>query len=332
MKYDVSERRIDRSRPTAPTIRLKGIRRGTGLIQAAGVVAQNAEGALGSISFVAVGATDDRTPPEQLGYRFHHVDGDLPQGLVVSDGAFLLQSGARLTLYWADGRTWDQERFLFRVTVTAVDRAGNESPPSNIVIVGDGGDMSWVKRQSEVSLERSRWVAVQRTEGGTNSKAVIDTAQARWSRARPRSPAAIQGVFDSVTVNVLTEMHSGRIDRVTSPHAPEQDGVAKEPDQRYMVVEFGRELSRSEVLQLRSILLEPDSYLTDSYMCEFWPEFAFGLQSESTRFAVVLGAECHIVQIRINDSDHFRSLTEKAAPILRAFCNGLLELPLLDEE
>jgi len=75
---------------------------------------------------------------ERVGYFFHIVDGTTPDGFGLPGGAWSPVS-KNLVLHWDDERTWYQEPFGFRMCVTAIDSAGNESVPSDTVEVADDG-------------------------------------------------------------------------------------------------------------------------------------------------------------------------------------------------
>ena len=51
---------------------------------------------------IRVGATDDNTPPEQLGFRMSVEAGSLPEGVTLLNGA-VKSFGDLLVLNWVDG-------------------------------------------------------------------------------------------------------------------------------------------------------------------------------------------------------------------------------------
>lgn len=140
-----TERRLDREPPSTPVLSLRQIWRGRGAVGLPnGTGMHGAHDDDGSIALDILGASDNRTSPDSLRYRFHVVDGDLPQGLQVPAGD---RGGSRQGLRWADGRTWTQDAFSFRLSVSVVDNAGNESARSNIIEVSDDGAMEEAKKR-----------------------------------------------------------------------------------------------------------------------------------------------------------------------------------------
>jgi hypothetical protein len=85
---------------------------------------------------------------ERIGYIFHRVDGRLPDGLNLPAGAWW-RPHTDMVLDWDDQQTWYQEPFSFRMYVTAIDSAGNESAPSNTITIADDGEQG-------LRFERSR--------------------------------------------------------------------------------------------------------------------------------------------------------------------------------
>ena len=85
-------------------------------------------GDIGSL-LIQVSATDDETPADALGYRIE-LAGDHPTGLATKP--VLAQNGT-IYLYWGydpqNHGPWD-----FDVTVSAIDDAGNEGPPTTVSI------------------------------------------------------------------------------------------------------------------------------------------------------------------------------------------------------
>ena len=93
---------------------------------------------LGFIELTLGGATDDRTPPDKLGYLLQLEGGTLPAGYTLPRQAARLQ-GDKLYLAWLDGASLTQEAFDFSFRVVTVDLAGNVSPPSAVVMVSHPG-------------------------------------------------------------------------------------------------------------------------------------------------------------------------------------------------
>jgi len=141
---DTTLKTSDSIPPSAPAIDSVTIWRGRGEIAVDGVTMRGAEDNEGQIDLYLSRAAGQPSP-DDTGYRFHFVGGDLPNGLVMPAGIWgALHWGvgpAHVAIYWDDGRTWQQDAFSFRMYVTAVDRAGNESPPSNIVSIAHDGNL-----------------------------------------------------------------------------------------------------------------------------------------------------------------------------------------------
>jgi hypothetical protein len=92
---------------------------------------------IGSV-VIRVGATDDNTPPEQLGFRMSVEAGSLPEGVTLLNGA-VKSFGDLLVLNWVDGARDDQEPIEFTLRVVAIDLAGNESAPQTVRVSDDPG-------------------------------------------------------------------------------------------------------------------------------------------------------------------------------------------------
>lgn len=311
MKIDPSERRVDHAPPRAPVVSLNEIWRGVGPVAAnGGVWGAPSTGEWGSMQLTISGASDDRTPQRGIGYRFHYVDGKLPRDYVVTDEAYLLQSSDHLSIGWNDSAIWDQESFLFRMVVTAVDRAGNESAPSNVVIVAHDGDTSWYKTWWTARLE---WEQSRR--GGGQSLAHADSIRARTDQWRRRA-IKIEDVYKPATIKFLGQIQSARVDYVENRLGPDR---------------AGRKLSLAEVQQLKSILVYPRSYILDKYLCEFSPAFSFVVKTESAEGQLDFGSSCHMVRIRIDGTEHWASIFPLSASMIQPFCEGLMTLPELSE-
>lgn len=96
---------------------------------------------IGSIALIPTPPSDNRTPKEELGYRVRFIGGRVPDGLHIPDGARRLYEfePPSFGLRWIDGATDDQEAFDFTVTLTAIDKAGNEGPESAPIRIHHGG-------------------------------------------------------------------------------------------------------------------------------------------------------------------------------------------------
>ncbi len=156
-KVLATEQAVDSLPPSAPVLRLENIWRGHGAVQIGDLMVENAEGRFGSISLSVFGAKDDRTAEDSLGYRFRHVSGELPRGLALPPKTYfarIVRTEKRLWFYWDDDATWDQDSIVFKIAVIAVDRGGNESPPSNVVEITHNGDLTEFHQKWIRMLER----------------------------------------------------------------------------------------------------------------------------------------------------------------------------------
>ncbi len=86
---------------------------------------------------------DDRTPLDQLGYIVD-VEGDLDRHLFgISDGVpvrfYNTEQGTLLSTGWVEDAPDARTALDLRISITAVDLAGNMSVPSNQVRVQDNG-------------------------------------------------------------------------------------------------------------------------------------------------------------------------------------------------
>ena len=126
---DPSMQATDQAPPTLPPLPNARVTRGNPTV---GCGSRSTCDDIGTIG-IAVGATDDVTPAERIGYRLTLESGALPSSLTLPTDAVEPMSG-ELVLVWddiADGRIED---FNFTLRITAVDLAGNESDPQLLPI------------------------------------------------------------------------------------------------------------------------------------------------------------------------------------------------------
>ena len=131
---DPAMQATDQAAPTLPPLDVPRITRGKAAERSGCGYSQSSCDDLGGVA-IAVRATDDQTPPAQIGYRMTLAGGSLPSGLSLP-GA-VKASGDVVGLTWVDGATDDQEPIDFTLRVVAIDLAGNESAPQ-MVRVSDG--------------------------------------------------------------------------------------------------------------------------------------------------------------------------------------------------
>ncbi len=88
---------------------------------------------LGIIEIEIDAAEDDRTAPDELGYRLELSAGRLPRGLNLPPDAIRVGPDRRVLLVWPD--RGPRRKVDFQLTVQAVDKAGNAGPPSESIPV-----------------------------------------------------------------------------------------------------------------------------------------------------------------------------------------------------
>ncbi|HET6462599.1 MAG TPA: hypothetical protein VFH33_02270, partial [Candidatus Krumholzibacteria bacterium] len=77
--------------------------------------------------------------------------------------------------------------------------------------------------------------------------------------------------------------------------------------------------------RLRKLLLDPNSYTTTPYDCEFDPQVAFTLTGSDSSCYFVMANDCHLAALQTVHSREDVNLTEKTATILGAFCETLFQ-------
>ena len=179
---DTTLRVTDSIPPEAPVISQPRISRGRGPVYySKGSYSTGPDDRTGKILLIV--SNRDGTPVsiDDVGYRFYLVDGELPgeRSSLLSRTwkAFKAKQGAALRVFeWDDGATWEQEPFSFRMFVTAVDRAGNESAPSDTVVVADDGKQDRLFSSNDAAKQ----AAVREDEALANAMADL---QGRWAGA-----------------------------------------------------------------------------------------------------------------------------------------------------
>jgi len=142
---DTTLQRTDKISPLPPVVRVSRIVRAQGAFHLSdGIWGPSSEGPVGEVSLALSAADGSNLANQDLGYRYHLVDGNLPDGLnQLPAGAWPGEQGRWefwIAFGWGERQSWKQESFSFRMYVTAVDRAGNESQPSDTIEVSDAGD------------------------------------------------------------------------------------------------------------------------------------------------------------------------------------------------
>lgn len=137
---DEEERAVDTTAPTPVTGASHSIKRGQGPTSTGCGESSTSCDDLGWISLHLEGASDDRTPPGELGYIFEVTAGTLPDGLTLPNGP--VRGQERFTLGWIDGATDEQEGFDFTIDVFPVDLAGNVGEPFSVRLRDEPEDMA----------------------------------------------------------------------------------------------------------------------------------------------------------------------------------------------
>ena len=139
---DPSERKVDTQPPAQIVAKVTKISRGQGpRLRDQGIGPSSCD----DVGFVEIELTrfeDDRTPPDLLGYRIGPAIGVLPNSPPAhSTDVYRLIRGQKpvVVLVWIDHGSDEQEPFDFTVSLTAVDRAGNESVASAPVRIAHPG-------------------------------------------------------------------------------------------------------------------------------------------------------------------------------------------------
>lgn len=141
----------DRTRPERPRGSLVRVVRGRGPIHREdGTMSRSTCDVFGTV-VLRFGSQpkDDRSPADMLGYRIVHRGGVLPERFEIGPAPERLAPGFdELFIHWMDGATDEQEPIEFALSIVVVDRAGNESLPSEPIRVRHSGSGSQAKPQT----------------------------------------------------------------------------------------------------------------------------------------------------------------------------------------
>jgi uncharacterized protein (TIGR03382 family) len=134
---DPAMQATDQVPPTLPALPAARVRRGQPQESGCGLAVSSCDD-LGVIT-IAVGATDDMSPRQSIGYRLTLESGLLPPGLSLpSEAIEAIPPSDQLVLYWSDAAN-DLNPFGFTLRIVAIDLAGNESEPQLLQISDDSG-------------------------------------------------------------------------------------------------------------------------------------------------------------------------------------------------
>jgi MYXO-CTERM domain-containing protein len=124
----------DVAAPEKPTLSVEAITRGQGP-KWAGPGSRSAS-SCDDIGKLTVEISPNR---REVGYQFEVVDGSTPQGFSFPDVPTRTEEDGTWFDVWIDGAEDNQESFRFEVRVTAIDKWGRESEPSEHVVVSHPG-------------------------------------------------------------------------------------------------------------------------------------------------------------------------------------------------
>lgn len=151
---DPAEVAVDSTPPSAIAKPSFTVKRGHGPEGSCGSQSSDSCADIGSISVHFAPATDDRTAAATMGYRVEVVDGVAPADPTWPSAAVRAHDGNTLYFHWSDGEDDEQEPIDFTLAISAVDRAGNQGPPTEVRIrhggseegcrvTGSGVNLSW---------------------------------------------------------------------------------------------------------------------------------------------------------------------------------------------
>lgn len=92
---------------------------------------------IGTLRLEITPPQDDRTGPEDIGYRIEHLEGDMPVGLL-PDTDIRADDGV-IFLYWDDEAEANQEALYFKLSIRAVDLGGNLSEEATVLEIHHPG-------------------------------------------------------------------------------------------------------------------------------------------------------------------------------------------------
>lgn len=135
---DPSEQAVDTAPPAAVGEPTYSVRRGRGPERSGCSESGSSCDDIGGISVHLGEVSDDRTLPGEMGFWIELVSGSPPSGINLPSTLVRADSSRSLHFNWSDGADDDQEAIDFTLRIRAVDRAGNEGPPSELRIRDDG--------------------------------------------------------------------------------------------------------------------------------------------------------------------------------------------------
>lgn len=141
-ELDVNEQQLDVTAPGAPTRFRASVREGEGEERVGcGQYASNSCADIGTLDIAFERPADDRTASDDLGFIIE-IEGDTPRGMLaqlpVGDAVMLRYN--TFTFAWTDPDPGRDDGYDFAVRISAVDRGGNVSEPSEWARVRSEGD------------------------------------------------------------------------------------------------------------------------------------------------------------------------------------------------
>ncbi|MBK8999002.1 MAG: hypothetical protein IPM35_25040 [Myxococcales bacterium] len=149
---DPAEAAVDSTPPSAIAKPSFTVQRGHGPEGGCGSQSSDSCADIGSISVHFQPASDDRTDAANMGYRVEVVKGVAPADSTWPSAAVRAHEGNTLYFHWADGESDEQEAIDFTLAISALDRAGNQGPATELRIRHGGSEEGCRATRSGVDL------------------------------------------------------------------------------------------------------------------------------------------------------------------------------------
>jgi hypothetical protein len=131
---DPQEQQEDNSPPGQVDTPWYGVTRGTGSSLSCSSTSCDD---VGTLRLEIVAPQDDRTGPEDIGYRIEYLEGDMPTGLLPEHD--IRADDGIVFLYWDDEASANQEALYFKLSIRAVDLGGNLSEEATVLEIHNPG-------------------------------------------------------------------------------------------------------------------------------------------------------------------------------------------------
>lgn len=149
---DPTEAALDTKPPSAITKTSFTLQRGHG--PEGGCLSESSDSCadIGTLTLHFEPASDDRTDAANMGYRIEVVAGHAPSDPTWPSSAVRAFDGSSLYLHWVDGEDDEQEALDFTLSISAVDRAGNQGPATQVRVRHAGSSEGCRVTGSSVNL------------------------------------------------------------------------------------------------------------------------------------------------------------------------------------